>query len=515
MTAHADADAHPAAASALELRDITKWYGTHAALSDVNFAVRPGTLHALLGENGAGKTTLMHIAYGMVRPEQGTIRVDGHTARIRSPRDARALGIGMVHQHSSSVGAMTVGENIELVAGAQLRASRVELRGSRATLAGWIGQYSAELGLPLDPGARVESLSVAMKQRVEIVKALAGGARVLLLDEPTAVLAPSEAAELMGVVRRYVDQGNSAVLITHKLAEALANADEVTVLRRGIVTHRGRADDTNAGELATAMVGAHQGRLVSRPQLQSDGDVAQSPRIRAKDLVLRSSRSSVNSSVRLSVHPSIRPVTVDLKISPGEIVAIAAIEGNGQRDLLRTIAGVVPPWSGLLDVDHPIAFIPEDRTTEGLVPALTLTENVVLGDAPSEAWRIDWREAERRTAELLRTYQVRARGPGARARSLSGGNQQRLVLARALSQEPKVIVAENPTRGLDIAAAAAVHRRLAEAAEAGAAVLFHSTDLDEVLERSHRVLVMRQGQLIQAPAGADRDRVGRLMLGAE
>lgn len=486
-----------AAAPTLELRDITKWFGSLAALRDVTFAVRPGTLHALLGENGAGKSTLMRIAYGMLRPELGTIRVNGRSAKLRSPRDARAAGIGMVHQHPTSIGAMTVAENVELGSAAR------RLDGSATRRLGgsveWVRELSSELGLPLDPYARVESLPIALKQRLEIVKAIAGGARLLLLDEPTAVLAPPEAAELMSVVRDYVAQGNSAVLITHKLAEALANAEEVTVLRRGIVTHRSRADATNADELAEAMIGRKY------ESIGEHGSVGQygAPLIVARDLVLR----------RAAGQPSRR--AVELSVRAGEIVGIAAVEGNGQRDLLRTIAGMIPPWSGQLDVRHPVAFIPEDRTTEGLVPELTLTENVVLGDAPGAGWRVDWSAAERRTAELLRVYQVRARGPAARARSLSGGNQQRLVLARALSQEPRVVIAENPTRGLDVAAAAAVHRRLEEVAEAGGAVLFHSTDLDEVLERSDRVLVMRQGELLPAPPDASYEGIGRLMLGAE
>ena len=482
-------------APSLELRDITKWFGSLAALRDVTFTVRPGTLHALLGENGAGKSTLMHVAYGLLRPELGTIRVDGHAAKFRSPRDARAVGIGMVHQHPTSIAAMTVAENVELSSAAR------RLGGS----AEWVHELSRELGLPLDPDVRVESLSIALKQRLEIVKAIAGGARLLLLDEPTAVLAPSEAAELMSVVRNYVAQGNSAVLITHKLAEALANAEEVTVLRRGIVTHRGRADETSADELAEAMIGRKYegvGEYGSIGQYASVGQYGE-PLIVAHELVLRGAAEP----------PSRR--TVELSVRAGEIVGIAAVEGNGQRELLRTVAGLIPPWSGQLDVRHPIAFIPEDRTTEALVAELTLTENVVLGDAPLLGWRVDWNAAERRTAELLRIYQVRARGPGARARSLSGGNQQRLVLARALAQEPRVVIAENPTRGLDVAAAAAVHRRLEEVAEAGGAVMFHSTDLDEVMERSDRILVMREGELLSAPAGASYEEVGRLMLGAE
>ena len=485
-----------ATAPALELRDITKWFGSLAALRDVNFTVRPGTLHALLGENGAGKSTLMHIAYGMLRPELGNIRVDGRSGKFRSPRDARAAGIGMVHQHPTSISAMTVADNVRLFTGTAT--------GDFNDYADWLVQFASGLGLPVDPFARVESLPIAMKQRLEIVKAIAGGARLLLLDEPTAVLAPLEAAELMSVVRNYVAQGNSAVLITHKLTEALANAEEVTVLRRGIVTHRGRADDTSADELAEAMIGKKHESLGESRSIGEYGSVGQfgEPLIHAYQLELRSKAHAA------------RP-RIDLAIRAGEIVGIAAVEGNGQRELLRTIAGISPPWSGLLDVRHPIAFIPEDRTTEALVAELTLTENVVLGDAPLSGWRVDWDAAERRTAELLRVHQVRARGPAARARSLSGGNQQRLVLARALEQEPRVVIAENPTRGLDVAAAAAVHRRLDEVAEAGGAVLFHSTDLDEVMERSDRILVMRQGKLLPAPEGASYEEVGRLMLGAE
>ena len=273
------------------------------------------------------------------------------------------------------------------------------------------------------------------------------------------------------------------------------------------MTFRGSAAETSADALATAMIGKEYLSVGQYGSVRQYGESL----ILARQLVLR--RATEPSRHRAAEPPSRR--AIDLEVHAGEIVGIAAVEGNGQRNLLRTIAGLIPPWSGQLDVRHPIAFIPEDRTTEGLVPELTLTENVVLGDASGTSWRVDWDAAERRTAEMLRVHQVRARGAGARARSLSGGNQQKLILARALEQHPRVLVAENPTRGLDVAAALAVHERLAQLVESGGAVLFHSTDLDEVMERSHRVVVMHMGELLPVSPGLSHEGVGRLMLGAQ
>ena len=470
----------------LSLSQISKRFGPVTALDGVDFAVAAGEVHALLGENGAGKSTLMHVAYGMVKPDAGEIAVDGRPATIRSPRGARRLGLGMVHQHFTSVPAFTVAENVALAAGWPARprenARRVEELGAR-------------LGLPLDPDARAESLPVSLRQRLEIVKALAPGARVLLLDEPTGVLAPAEVEEFLGTIRRFARDGGAVVLITHKLGEALAAADRVTVLRAGRVTLSGSAAGQTADSLAGAMLGdGATGR-------RSDGEHRDA------------------AAIQPSSHPALRVQIpgIELTIRPGELVGVAAVEGNGQHELLRIAAGLLAHAEGTVDRVGEPAFIPGDRTTEALLPDFSLTENAALGLADTPGWSarglMRWREARTRTATLLEEHDVRAPGPDVPARTLSGGNQQKLVVARALARAPALIVAEHPTRGLDVAAAAAVHGELREAAAAGAAVLFHSGDLDEVLELATRVVVMTGGRLVEMRPGAGREEVGRVMVG--
>jgi simple sugar transport system ATP-binding protein len=452
-------------------------------------------VHALLGENGAGKTTLMHIAAGLIRPDAGTLRVDGVVLGHLSPRAARRLGIGMVHQHFTSVPALTVADNVALAAGWSVaRPARLHRR---------VRETGERLGLPLDPEARVEGLSVALRQRLEIVKALAAEARILLLDEPTAVLAPREVEELLRVVRRFADAGGSAVLITHKLHEAVAATDRVTVLRRGEVVLAAPSSDTSPESLAAAMVGEGQG-IDPEPTTPLPPSDAQP--------VVRLDRLDVAREGGLGL--AVRGAS--LALAPGEIVGLAAVEGNGQRELLRVLAGRLHPLRGLRRVAEPIAFIPEDRTTEGLIPEMTLTENIVLGSSGPEPWlrgrTVDWRSAERATASLLEELAVAAPGPNVPAASLSGGNQQRVVVGRELMRRPAVVVAENPTRGLDIRATAAIHARLRRAAADGAAVIFHSSDLDEVLALATRILVVRRGAVVEARPGASRDELGALML---
>lgn len=479
-------------APALELLNIRKRFGPVEALRGASLTVGPGEIHALVGENGAGKTTLMRIAYGLARPDSGTIRVRGAPATIRSPRDARRLGIGMVHQHPTAIPALTVAENIALTAGWKV---------VPPTLARRVAGLTAELGLPLDPGRYAGRLPVALKQRLEIVKALAAQATILLLDEPTAVLAPSEAEEFLRVVRQLTAHGQSAILITHKLPEALRVADRVTVLRRGQVTFSGPPAGETAGSLAAAMVG-EEVAPAERPRPATPGQVL----VHMEQLeVARDGRYGI----------ALRGA--DLTIRAGEIVAVAAVEGNGERELLRAVAGVIAPLRGLLRVEGPVAFIPEDRTTEGLIPALSVTQNLALGAGERAPWvrgeLVDWSEARRATAALIVETGISAAGPDAPAATLSGGNQQKVIVARALTASPRVIVAENPTRGLDIAAARAVHARLRAAAAEGAAVLFHSSDLDEILEESDRIVVLAGGQL-RAADGRDRAGVGRMMVGA-
>jgi simple sugar transport system ATP-binding protein len=497
-------------APALELTGIHKRFGSVHALRGADFTLMRGEVHALLGENGAGKTTLMHLANGMERPDAGTVRVGGVVQRAHSPRSARRLGVGMVHQHFTSVPAFTVAENVALSAGWSVEPRSLTRR---------VTDLCDRVGLSLDPDERAERLSVGLKQRLEIVKALAADARVLLLDEPTAVLAPAEVEELLRVVRRFTEDGGSAVLITHKLDEALAGADRITVLRRGVVVGSGPASSWDASGLTVAMIGGSVGAAESgglapdEPTILHEAARAGVTATQGRFLV-RADALEVARESGLGI--AVRQAS--LVVRAGEIVGVAAVEGNGQRELLRAIAGRLRPLRGRLEVVEPVGFVPEDRTTEGLIPEFTLTENVVLASGAGDPWiagpRIAWAAARDRTSELLDRYGIVAAGPEAPAWTLSGGNQQKLVVARELARSPAVVVAENPTRGLDVRAAEEIQRRLAETAERGAAVLIHSSDLDEVLALSGRVLVMVRGALLEPPPGASRAEIGALMLSA-
>ena len=481
----------------LQLVGVQKRFGSVQALDGAAFTLARGEVHALLGENGAGKSTLMHVAYGLVRPDAGEERVNGDVTRVTSPRVARALGMGMVHQHFTSVPALSVAENVALSAG---------WGGSPARLEERTRELSERLRLPLDPTERAGRLSVALKQRLEIVQALSRDASILLLDEPTAVLAPTEAEELLRVVREFASSGGSVVLITHKLDEVLRGADRVTVLRRGAVTHTGTVANETVQSLTEAMIGRSSSAAEVVQSISPPANPGGRTLVRFDALEV-SRESGYGIAVR---HAS-------LAVGAGEIVGLAAVEGNGQRELLRAVAGRIMPFRGRLEVSRPIGFIPEDRIAEGLIPDLNLAENVTLGLGKDAPWvrrgRIRWDEAQERTAELLNEFGIVATGPRARASALSGGNQQKLIVARELSRNPAVIVAENPTRGLDVVAARAIHDRLRAAAAQGAAVLFHSTDLDEVLELGQRIVVVVRGSVIEAPANASRAEIGAMMLG--
>ena len=399
----------------LALRHIEKSFGSVRALAGVDFEVGRGQLHALLGENGAGKTTLMRVAYGLEHPDSGTIEIDDRRVVIGSPREARDRGIGMVHQHFTSIPQLTVGENIALAAAWPTRPKLVRDR---------VLALCDRLALPLDPDARAGTLPVALKQRLEIVKALAGDASILLLDEPTAVLTPDETENLLVFLRRFVTDGGSVVLITHKLGEVLHGADAVTVLRAGQVTFRGPVAGQSAASLAEHMIG---GPLPSDESRVASGDAGPC-RIDVRDAALTAQPGQGTGLVAGS-----------LTVHEGEVVGIAAVEGNGQRELFRLLAGFAPPEAGTVEVDGPCAYVPEDRTTEGLIPDMSVTENVVLGTGTDGPWvgarrphLVDWREARRATRALLRDYAITADGPDVPAGSLSGGNQQKAVVARAL-----------------------------------------------------------------------------------
>lgn len=465
----------------LELRDIRKSFGTTVALAGVSFTVRAGSLHALLGENGAGKSTLMHVAGGLVRPDAGEVRV-------------AAPPVALVHQHFTSIPTLSVAENIALAAG--WRPAQAVARAADA-----VGRWGIELPLDAEAGA----LSVGLRQRLEIAKALARSPSVLLLDEPTGVLTPPEVEWLFGLVERFRSGGGGVALITHKLDEALAYADTVTILNRGVTTLQWRRD-AGAPLPRSTMLGAMLGEERALPEGTPARGTPGEPRVQAATLaVAREDGRGLG----------LRGAT--LTVRAREVVGVAGVEGNGQRELLRAVAGLLAPAGGTVRTAGALAFIPEDRTTEGLIGEFTLAENLALDPAVPGAGPgvMDHRSLRRMLETLVERYDIRTPAPTARADALSGGNQQKLVVARALAGAPEIVVAENPGRGLDIGAAGAVFRALRAAAAAGAAVLFTSTDLDEVVAYADRVVVAARGELFEVAPGADRATIGRTMMTPE
>ncbi|HEY2374789.1 MAG TPA: ATP-binding cassette domain-containing protein [Gemmatimonadaceae bacterium] len=473
-------------APSLRLEGITKSFGSTRALDGAGLVVRPATVHAVLGENGAGKTTLMRVAFGMLQPDGGRVLLNEHERRFASPADAIRAGIGMVHQHFTNVAAMTVAENIALGGHGRF---------SRTSAAARVRAIAAETQLPIDPDARAESLGVGAQQRLEILKALARRARLLIMDEPTAVLAPAEARDLLGWIRSFAAQGGSVILITHKLSEALSVADEVTVLRSGRTVLTSIAGETTADRLAEAMLGAAPPTSSEPETVSAQGGAV----LRLLSVTLADDRGTE------------RIVDANLEIRQHEIIGIAALENSGHQLLLRALAGRTTPVRGVLERRGEPALIPEDRHRDALILGFSLIENLALKGAGRRRGRIDWADRRREAQMLMRDYDVRSSSIEAPASSLSGGNQQKLVLARELSGRPPLIVAENPTRGLDIRATAAVHARLRAAAAEGSAVVVFSNDLDEVLALATRVVAVHAGRLREVPN--ERELVGRAMLG--
>jgi simple sugar transport system ATP-binding protein len=484
------------ASVALRLENISKQFGATRALVSASLAVRPGSVHALLGENGAGKTTLMRVAYGLVQPDRGTIEIDGRPVRLPDPAAAIRAGLGMVHQHFTIVPAMTVAENVALGGRGPLDARALAAR---------IRTVGNAAGITLDPDASAESLSVGAQQQLEILKALAQDARILVLDEPTALLAPLEAEQLLQRLRRLAAGGMSIVLITHKLREALAVADEVTVLRRGSTVLASPAAGLTERTLAEAMLGSEWSRATpsARPRTATrvDPSVSQS--------------TVVASAVNVSVTDDrgvIRVRDVTLQIHAGEIVGIAGVEGSGIHELLRALAGRTPIATGTFERPANIGFVPGDRHRDALVLDFSLTENVALRGAGSRRGLIPWPHLRARTEALLEEFDIRASTTEEPVAVLSGGNQQKLVLARELGDMPPLLVVENPTRGLDLKASSAIHTRLRAARDSGMGIVVYSSDLDELLALADRTFAIYAGVLVAAVP--DRERIGQAMLGA-
>ena len=471
----------------LALEGIGKRFDDVVALADASLVVRPGSVHALLGENGAGKTTLMRVAYGMVSPDRGALRIAGRTVRLTSPAEAIGLGIGMVHQHFTLVPAMTVAENIALGGRGRFAASEV---------AEQVRMLANATGLAIEPDARVRDLSVSAQQRLELLKALSRDAQLLILDEPTAVLAPAEADDLLHRIRQLADGGRSVVLITHKLREAMQVADDITVLRRGTTTLAMPRAEIDDDRLITAMLGQRD----YLPPTATKSSVTGPTVISAQGVSVADTRGTTR----------VREATFDVR--GGEIVGVAAVEGAGHRELLRAVARRSRIASGTLQVPPVIGFVPDDRHRDGLVLEMTLAENQALNGAGARRGTIRWDDAARITREILDRFDVRAPSEYVHASALSGGNQQKFILGRELHGRPPAIVIENPTRGLDIRAAAYVRQQVLEVRAHGVAVMLYSTDLDEVLALADRMLVVFGGRVREVPVNGQL--VGRAMLGA-
>lgn len=480
----------------LVLDGIARRFGSVRALDGASLTVRRGTVHALLGENGAGKTTLMRVVFGLLTPDSGRVLWQGTPRQFASPASALANGIGMVHQHFTLVPAMTVAENVALGGTGRF---------DPHTAAARVHEVAARAGLTLDPQARVDTLPVGAQQRCEIVKALARDVQLLILDEPTAVLAPGEAAELLSWVRRFADAGNAVVLITHKLRDAMAVADDITVLHRGRTVLTTRASDTTPHALANAMLGER--RTEPLAVATTDTPPTSDTSARAGHVVL-----SLDNASWVDTRGVQRVQRATMQARAGEIVGIAAVEGAGQHELLRLLAGRLQPSDGRAERPARIGFVPEDRHRDALLLDVPLFENSALRDAGTRRGRMPWDALRDSTAALLTKFDVRAPGPTAVARTLSGGNQQKFVLGRELAEAPQALVVENPSRGLDFKATAAVQQSLRDARAAGTAVVVYSSDLDEVMSLADRVYVMHTGQLREV--GGDRDAVGRAMLGS-
>jgi general nucleoside transport system ATP-binding protein len=500
----------PAAEVGLRLRGITKRFGNLVANDSIDLDIVPGEIHCLLGENGAGKTTLMNVLYGLLQPDEGTISIDGVEHVHANPKEAIAAGIGMVHQHFMLVEVFTVAENL-ILGREESTAGMLNMGEARRT----VRRLSERYGLDVDPDAVIEDLPVGVQQRVEILKALANDAKYLILDEPTAVLTPQETDQLMAVMRSLRDSGKAIVFITHKLREVREIADKITVIRHGKVVGTAKPTDSEA-DLAELMVG----RAV---QLVVDKKLA-SPTLEPRLVVRGLSVASPNGTLAVQ--------HLDLDVFGGEIVCIAGVQGNGQTEFAEALLGVTPVMTGSIHldgkpltglspretIDAGLGFVPEDRQQHGCVGSFTVAENLILNHFDEHPYArgiaLDLSRVRHNAVHRVGEFDIRTQSIESTVSSLSGGNQQKVVLARELSRPLAILVASQPTRGLDVGAIEFVHKRLIDERDRGTAVVIVSTELDEVVALADRIAVMYRGRIVGiVPPDTSREVLGLMMAG--
>jgi general nucleoside transport system ATP-binding protein len=496
----------------LEAKGITKQFPGVLANDNVNFDLRKGEIHALLGENGAGKSTLMNLLYGLHRPDNGEILVNGKTAAIHSPNDSIAFGIGMVHQHFMLIPVFTVAENVML-------GDETVKNGSldRNAVAAKINEISKQYGLDVDPNAIVGPLPVGIQQRVEIVKTLYRNAEIVILDEPTAVLTPQEAEELFRIMRDLTARGVSIIFITHKLKEVLAVADRITVMRAGRVINTVLPSETDSAQLANMMVGRQVILTVNKKDHEATEEI-----LKVEGITVRDQRDLE------TVH------NVSFSVRGGEVLGIAGVQGNGQTELSEALTGLRSPTGGKVTIDgHDLtgkpprviteaglAHIPEDRQRHGLVLSYTVADNMALCDyyhPPfSQRGVIQPKALDENSRKLIKAFDVRTPSPFVNAGKLSGGNQQKVIVARELSRPVKLVIANQPTRGLDVGSIEYIHGEIIKMRDRGVAVLLISAELDEIMALSDRIAVMYRGQIVAIVEAkkTTREELGLWMAGA-
>jgi simple sugar transport system ATP-binding protein len=497
----------------LELRGITKRFPGVLASDHVDLTIKSGEILCLLGENGAGKSTLMNILYGLYSADEGEILIDGKLQHFTGPGDAIAAGIGMVHQHFMLVPVFTVAENVVLGVEPTGRGGVINIKAARRD----VRDISAKYGLEVDPEAIIEDLPVGIQQRVEIIKVLFREAEIIIFDEPTAVLTPQEVEDFFGIVRSLVDAGKGIVFITHKLKEVLEIADRIEVLRRGRIVGGAIPGDVTESELAEMMVGRPVELTVSKSEAAPEGAV-----LEVEDLVVLDDRN----------HPMVDGVSFTVR--SGEIVGVAGVQGNGQTELVEALTGLRDVISGSVKLlgtditdatprqvhDHSVAHVPEDRQRSGLVLPFTIAENMILDSYYLEPFsrgvRMDWPAAKEAATRLVEEYDVRTPSIEVQVSDLSGGNQQKVIVAREFSRDVKLVIAAQPTRGVDVGSIEYIHERIVKERDEGAAILVVSTELDEVMALSDRILVMFRGKIIaeRRPEETSTTELGLFMAGA-